>query len=257
MNFKKIIGRLNEVNGCFRKTKTPLPLILDLMKLQRKTYIAEDSQGNKIEIRPGKGEVFGFYENLIRMDYFKNGVALDVGDTVIDIGANIGCFTVMAASMVGPSGHVISIEPEPESYKLLCRNIQLNNLSNVTALNLAISDQNGLIPFNVSPNSLLTSIFAEVDKCEVGGETIMLESRTLEKVLDEMKIDQVQLIKMDCEGSEYGILESLRPGLASRIKQISMEVHEILGHKPHEIVQLLTKLEFQVNQQHPLFAWKN
>jgi FkbM family methyltransferase len=257
MDFKKLLGRLTEINGCLRKTKTPLPLILDLLKLQKASYIAEDCQGNKIKIRPGKGEVFGFYENLIRMDYLKNGVTLDAGDTVVDIGANIGCFTVMAASIVGPSGRVISIEPEPESYKLLCHNIQLNNLSNVTALNLAISDKNELIELHVSPNSQLTSVFAEVDKREVEGEIIMLEGRTLERILDEMKINQVQLIKMDCEGSEYGILESLTPILASRIKQISMEVHEVLGHKPHEITHVLTKLGFQVNQHHPLFAWQS
>jgi len=256
MVLNQISLRLSQIGSFITETKTPVPLILDLLKISSNTFVAENKQGCKIEIRPGTGERFAFYENLIRSDYLNNGATLKDGDTVIDIGANIGCFTVMAASIVGNSGRVIAIEPNPETYQQLCRNIELNNLSNVTPLNLAIGANNQPIELYISDNSLYSSFYAKVDKHQIIGKKIAVNSETLESLMEQLKIQEVQLLKLDCEGAEYQILDSISPSLASRIKQVSMEVHEISEREPQEIQDKLSNLGFQVKVQYPLYAWR-
>lgn len=256
MFLNQVLLRASQVISFIKETDNPLPLILDLLKLQQDSYIAKNSQGHCIKIRPGTGERFAFYENLIRLDYLKNGVNLKQGDVIIDIGANIGCFTVLASSLVGNSGRVISIEPDPETYKQLLFNIELNNLSNVTPLNLAITSENKPIVLHVSPNSLYTSIYTEIDKRQLTGKIITVNSLTIKSLINEVKIETIQLLKMDCEGAEYDILSSLDSRVSSQIKQISMEVHKIPGHEPEEITDILLNLGFEVKKQYPLFAYR-
>ena len=69
-----------------------------------------------------------------------NGRNIKKGDTVIDIGAGIGEFSVLASKLVGERGKVISIEPSPEDFDTLMVNLKTNKCHNVTPLNLAISD---------------------------------------------------------------------------------------------------------------------
>jgi len=65
------------------------------------------------------------------------------GDVFVDVGANIGLFTLIAASCVGPKGKVVAFEPTKVTYTRLVENIRLNNLSNVSCVNLALSDRSG------------------------------------------------------------------------------------------------------------------
>jgi FkbM family methyltransferase len=257
MFFNQLLLRFSQLIGFAKRTRNPLPLILDLLKLQRESYIAENDQGHRISIRPGTGERFAFYENLIRFDYLKNGVSLKKGDFVIDIGANIGCFTVLAASLVGDDGQVIAIEPDPETYQQLLSNIQINNLHNVTALNIAVTSENTPITLNVSPNSLYTSIYTEIDDKYLTGKTITVDGRTLTSLIDQLQIKEIQLLKMDCEGAEYNILASLDENISCKIKQISMEVHKIPEHDPKEIEDSLMNLGFKLKKQYPLFAFRD
>ncbi|MEM6996443.1 MAG: FkbM family methyltransferase, partial [Myxococcota bacterium] len=62
---------------------------------------------------------------------------LEPGDTFVDVGANLGYYTVLAAKKVGPSGRVFAFEPDPESFALLKRNVDRNGLTNITAENKA------------------------------------------------------------------------------------------------------------------------
>ena len=60
------------------------------------------------------------------------------GDTVVDVGAHIGHYTIIASKRVGPNGKVIAIEADPRNWDMLNRNIKLNQLTNVISLNYAV-----------------------------------------------------------------------------------------------------------------------
>ena len=123
--FNQTLAKIQQIISFWRHSNTPITLTLDTLKLQPSPFIAQANNGLKLSLRPNAGESFTFYENLIRQDYLQHGIQLKPGDTVIDIGANIGAFTVLAASQVGYNGKVFAFEPEAMTFECLLKNIQL------------------------------------------------------------------------------------------------------------------------------------
>ena len=252
---KQTLAKVQQIVAFCRYSNTPITLILDTLKLQKSSFIAQSKNGIKLSLRPNAGESFTFYENLIRQDYLQHGIHLQPGDTVIDIGANIGAFTVLAASQVGTSGKVLAFEPEAMTFKCLLKNIKLNQLTNVIAINQAIDKSAGLAELRVGHKSAFSNIHGCLEHMK-SITTQTVATTTLAKVLETFKITKVTLLKVDCEGSEYGLFESLSPSLAAQIEQITMEVHHTGEHHPSEIVLQLEQLGFKVQNTQPLTAYR-
>jgi FkbM family methyltransferase len=210
------------------------------------------SQGVKLYIEPRAGESFTFFENLIRQDYLRNGITLLTGDTVIDIGANIGTFAVLARSVVGPTGRVIAIEPTRKAFAKLEKNVLMNDFGNIVCVQVAIEDKPGKIALKVQPKSAFSSAYG-VNGGE--GDVEIVPCLTLSQIFEEYQIEQAHLLKIDCEGSEYGIFESLSPELAARIHQISMEVHPVKKRTADSIRRNLEGLGFEVRPGYPWVAF--
>ncbi|TNF32573.1 MAG: FkbM family methyltransferase, partial [Gammaproteobacteria bacterium] len=120
---------------------------------------------------------------------------LEPGDCVLDIGANIGYFTVLAASMVGPEGQVWAFEPEPLNSQLLGHNLHINGLSNVQALAVALGKSTGTVPLFLSGDNAGDHSLGRLDQ---------QASITVPMVRgdDVLPADlRVQLIKMDVQGA--------------------------------------------------------
>jgi len=129
------------------------------------------------------------------------------GGTFLDIGANIGYDTLLAASCVGPGGHVIAIEASPPIFALLKTNLQRNRCRNVTALNAAVNDTEGKIALYEGPsrNIGMTTTMAERGFSHLTD----VDGAPLEKLLDPQLLKRVTLIKIDVEGVETRILSHL------------------------------------------------
>ena len=236
--------KIRQCRNILRESKSPLPLILDMMRLKRSDYIAECG-GLLFDIKAHSHEWYTLYENIIRKDYFRNGVSVAPADVVIDVGANFGSFTVLAAKMVGDSGHVISFEPDPLVYDRLVRNVALNKLSNVTCRNEAVSGSDGTVELYVQSKSALSSNFKPAGERPLKSESkIEVTAVALKKVIS--SIECVSLLKVDCEGAEYDILGSLQKSDVANVMQISMETHKIEGREEREIVPMLADLGFKV-----------
>lgn len=223
----------------------PLPAGLDRLGWRRKPYVLRVREsGDLVELRPQSGDLFGFYEIMLRKDYFSAGQTLRPGDTVIDIGANIGCFSVLAAKIVGPTGHVYAVEPEESTYRQLIRNIELNRLANVTPLKLAVGDTEGSITLHADTNRLFSSIFASVNGHVVKGEDQEVQVTTLEKLMNAHGIERCDYLKLDCEGAEHRIVASLSEPAAGRIDQITMELHKVPGFTGEALTRRLDDLGY-------------
>jgi FkbM family methyltransferase len=139
------------------------------------------------------------------------------GDTVCDIGANIGIVTLLLSRLVGRQGRVLAFEPNPACWDALQAAIDRNQMSNATALPFALgatSEERTLnIPSdNAGAASLAERVVRKSDK------TTRVSVRTLDEVLIEHDIHSVQFMKLDVEGFESEvfrgsthILEKLRP----------------------------------------------
>jgi FkbM family methyltransferase len=233
----------------------PFPLILDRLGLSKRPYQIHLKGGLIVELRPGAGDRFGFYEVMIRGDYTQFGQTILPGDTVIDVGANIGCFSLLASKMVGPTGRVIAIEPEESTFHQLARNIALNHADNIQAHRLALGGQEGSVTLHCSEqSSLFSSVIPSKGAASGKDTTQLVKMTTLNKLLSDSQVQRCNYLKVDCEGAEYDIFGAMADATAASIDQISVEVHRIPEREPSEIKAVLMRHAFrQVSSNHVFY----
>jgi FkbM family methyltransferase len=173
--------------------------------------------------------------------------ALEDGMVAVDIGANIGLYTLEAAQKVGSKGTVIAFEPEPHNFDLLCRNIEANHFRNVTPVRKALSSQRGVARLAISADNLgahhIETSPSEVDSIEV--ETLSLDEYFCGRP------SRIDVIKMDAEGAEMSILRGMRGLLDANphlilFTEFSPGAIRASGHDPEEYLQELSALGFQL-----------
>jgi FkbM family methyltransferase len=249
--------RLRYLDLLRRHTATPIPLMLDCFRLLPASYLAKLNNGLRFHLDGGHGEWHSLLECAIRMDYLQHGIQIGKGDTVIDIGANFGAFSIVAAKHVGKGGRVFSYEPNPSAFARLLKNIQSNELTNIIAYNEAVGKQDGEVTLYLDRNSAFSTAYGKVDGHSPSRlQSIKVKMRSMSSVLREAG-GFVQLLKMDCEGSEYDILQSVSVDEFSAVSQVAMEVHEIPGFSKTIIPSILTALGFATKDTFPLVAFRN
>jgi len=247
------------------KLRNPAALLLDYVGLQKQAYVVRGRDGLSFELRPGRGDKGAFSQVILGRAYLKPGVRINEGDTVIDVGANIGCFSVQAGSMVGPSGRVISIEPAESTYKQLVANVAHNRMTHIKPVRAAIGGEAGMVRLYVGDqNSQNASVLDEVDGREmsraVGVEDVA--QTTLADLMRDHGIDRCNVVKMDCEGAEHDVFQRISQQTADRIDQIVMEVHSIKNcqgrrHATESIATRLRALGFETRPtEDGLYAWR-
>ena len=133
---------------------------------------------------------------------------LSVGGTFVDVGANVGYHTLTAAKIVGSSGAVLAVEPNPSVRSRLEHNVSINGFNgNVTLLPCAVGECSGeLILYPAKSNiSGITSRFCYSEL--LNPEGIQVEMKTLDELVDSSGLTKVDLIKIDIEGGELSALE--------------------------------------------------
>lgn len=138
---------------------------------------------------------------------------LNPGDVFVDVGANVGLFTVGAARKVGSTGKVVSIEPSPTVYPYLERNIALNSLSNVLSVPMGLSDRN---QDNVAFFQAPADHFGMGSLAPQFGQTpSSISVRTLDSLLAENCCEDVAVLKVDVEGHEASVFRGAQRLLGS------------------------------------------
>jgi FkbM family methyltransferase len=120
------------------------------------------------------------------------------GQTVVDVGANVGMFTMLLSRLVGPAGRVFAFEPGPQSYLLLCKNISANGCKNVVAERAAVLNRSGETDLLVCPTGESDNRIAEVAERE-GHERVRVKAIALDDYLDGRPVD---FMKVDVQGAE-------------------------------------------------------
>jgi FkbM family methyltransferase len=165
----------------------------------------------------------------------------------VDIGANIGRYSIMIARRLKNRGRVIAIEPEPGNFRMLLNNIKVNRLSNVIPLNVACNSNNGKVKLNMVlyNQGKIGSPSIMPDLETVNRDThieISVVARTLDSILQELSIEEVKLVKIDVEGAEMKVLR----GAIQTIEK-SKNLRIILEDRNRQTVNFLTEQGFKVN----------
>jgi FkbM family methyltransferase len=169
---------------------------------------------------------------------------------VIDIGANIGAFSLYA-SVLGAK-KVISVEPISTSYSTFLKNIHKLQLKNITTYkNLVAEQSNQFIPVSLNTNAGANSMYNVSENYEV------VETITFDYILDSINSNDI-LLKLDCEGGEYDVIMNANAGNMERISEIMIEIHTDLHprYKGKEIIEeQLRFFGFSLVDSQQIYYW--
>lgn len=236
-------------------------IVLDRFGMKKGDYVLHLRNGLSCWAQAGQHD-YGVLLDIIADNSYlpgSRGFVISPGDTVLDVGANTGIFSLVAAQK---GGKAIAFEPSKRNFDMLVRNVALNKLpGEVLPVKKALSGQKGELKLFTGPHHTTHSLFQELSADSGTSETV--ETTTLDLVMDEHNLEKIDLLKMDCEGAEYGIFHGASPKTLQKIKRISMEYHEFDGNTGAGLAEFLRGQGFQV-EFHPtkatlgyLFAWRS
>lgn len=168
------------------------------------------------------------------------------GGFLIDVGANIGWYSILAG-LTGASA--CAFEPIYTTYQRLCKNIELNGLATVRPFHMGLGDKTGVEPFWFHPNVSGASSRANLDFFSDGrAQPVECPMNTLDNILKQEEIKQIDLIKCDVEGGELfvyrGAIETLRRFRPFVLSEMLRKWSAKFNYHPDEIIKLFTGLEY-------------
>ncbi len=191
----------------------------------------------------------GYYEPWVS-DFIKR--SLKPGQVAIDIGANIGCHTLVMANCVGENGRVLAFEPNPKMLVRLDSNIRLNGFTQVETFAMALGEQTGRGSIFIPPESDHNQGVASMHRSNLGGrgEEVLTEVQSLDDVVGLQKLHRIDLIKMDVEGHEWQVLLGAKQTL-KRFKPIllfefSKQQWHGAGFSAEQVEDLLSELGYKL-----------
>ncbi len=141
---------------------------------------------------------------------------------IIDVGGHLGFFSLMASAL-NPTVPIFTFEPHSGNYEILKQNLKENRIKSVHPKQLAVNDSIEQIDLQLSQEDLNHSIIKAI---EPTGESQKVQTTTLERIFQKNRIERCDLLKLDCEGSEYDIIYSAPDDLLKKIQTIFLEYHE-------------------------------
>lgn len=181
---------------------------------------------------------------------------LKPGDVFVDVGAHVGYFTVLAASLVGPAGQVFSFEPEPRNYARLVEHLRLNGYRNVLPIHCAAGADEAVLELHCNADNdgghalWDVGLHAYNEQSRATPRTHQVFVATLDLVLAGVTPGRIKAIKIDVEGNEHAVLLGARRTLdAHRVPFVVAEVNrtglELLGTSESGLRAFMTILGYE------------
>jgi FkbM family methyltransferase len=200
--------------------------------------IFETNTGLKIKIRKNSTDLMALTHVWLIEEYKSENFDIKDTDVIIDVGAHIGLFSLYASQFC-KNGLIYSFEPVPENYNLLIDNIKSNDLNQIKSFNRAVSNSNSNVKLYLNDDEAGHSMFSKSSK------TITVDSISLQQIFDDNNIENCNFLKLDCEGTEYEILQNLPLSYFDKIEKIVIEYHMADSHP--ELLENLKKLLISQN----------
>lgn len=214
---------------------------------------------NGMQIKVPRRMVQTYKESFLDEVYFRGLPAnsLPANPVIIDVGANVGYFSLYAL-MRHAKAKVISFEPMPMNFALLKKYAEENSRFDFTPVNKAVSDVKGHISLQYDANDSFTTSASIFDTAQ-GSDHLDVETTTLADIIAEYSLDRIDLLKLDCEGSEYPVLYSAGDDIWNKIGALSIETHKGSGPKENrdDLVTYLAKKGFTTRVANDIvWAWR-
>ena len=200
-----------------------------------KFAVFETTTDLKIKIRVKSTDLMALTNVWMINEYDVDSFKINQNDVVIDVGAHIGLFSLLVSQFC-KTGKIFSFEPIRENFDLFVSNLELNHIQNVFPFNVGVSKNSGGLNLFLNDDQSAHSIFPN------GSKSVAEDSTSLQKIFDEKKISACKLLKLDCEGAEYDIIDSLPVEYLDKIQNMVIEYH-FADTKPELIKNLIIKIK--------------
>ena len=165
----------------------------------------------------------------------------------VDIGANIGYYTLLAARLLNGTGKVVAIEPDSGNFRLLSLSVQANAYTNVIAVQKAASNRTGRTRLFLDEKLIGIPSLSEDNLSTRGGGHVYVNTVTLDSLLRDLAIEKVDVMKIDVEGAEGLVFEG-GSKILHRVNRIFMEFKQQalrnLGTDPAKLATQLSDAGF-------------
>ncbi|MBM3231769.1 FkbM family methyltransferase [Candidatus Pacearchaeota archaeon] len=199
--------------------------LIDYWFNKKGVFSYKTTDGNKFFIDSRSDDRFILNEIYVHNIYTNGIFKIRETDTIVDIGAHIGIFSMYAAKKA-KNGLVFSYEPAPKNFSLLKKHTEINNIKNIKIFNLAVDNKKELKKFYVARSDRHSGRHSFYKPEEISDE-IIVKSTTLASILKDNGIKKINLLKFDCEGAEYRILLNCKKETLDKIDRITMEYHNL------------------------------
>lgn len=238
-----------------------------LERVLRRPFVFEDARGLRYVLYPGENAA-AYLDNRGNYEIAETRFceqALQPGDTAVDVGANIGLYTLLFSKLVGPEGRVHSFEPAPENVRRLRVNLLLNAADNVDAHQAAVFSRPGALTLNLFDPRLgawhslgrpeLPNPFEPGETIAPTG-TVEVEAVTLDDYAASNGLDRIALLKIDVEGAEPDVIGGAtalleRKAVGAILFEVSLPQAQSLGHDPSEPFAQLERLGYRSRRIEP------
>ena len=205
--------------------------------------------GNKLFLsKKGLALAISHYGTYEKLEAKVMEEKIKAGNIVVDVGANIGLHTLNMARIVGNTGQVFAFEPDPSNFKILGKNVKVNNYKNIILEQKAVGDKHGRATLYQSDDPGRHRIFPQT---KAKGQ-VQVELTSLDKYfIDSNLVDKINFIKIDVEGLEFSVLKGMENILKNNKKiKILFEFmpKNIMeaGFMPIELLNYLTLYDFKL-----------
>lgn len=175
--------------------------------------------------------------------YDKYGIRVEKGDTVIDIGAQIGFFSIYAAEL-SQTGNVYAFEPFIENFQMLENHKKINKKDNLFVYNVGVSDKEGAQTLYLSPDNNTGGHSLYLKKND-SNKKIEIQTIRLNDFCEKEQLLKIDFLKLDCEGAEFDILKS-NEAILAKVDKIIMECHPYDDNTVDDMVKLLERNGFSI-----------
>ena len=176
---------------------------------------------------------------------FKQKDIEEGGHIFIDVGANMGLWTIQASKHFD---HIYSFEPNPEIYPILLRNIKMNNINNVTLENIAIADYDGELKLNRYYNHAWSSVLKEHNERKALNDSWNVQCKKLDSYI--LSYVNPSMIKIDTEGFKLNVLKGAERILRNYHPKLLIEIHSWNDYS--KITDYLSIFDYKIRQPEPL-----
>jgi FkbM family methyltransferase len=200
-------------------------------------YVTTVPGGIRLRVRSADTGTSYMVKEIYYKNIYERFYKAKEGDMVLDIGANIGAFSLKMSKLVGEQGRVLAVEPESTNFNLLMTNMKMNHCKNILPIKTALGERPGTAFLNVYKKHGRTSFFARAMESVERQEEVSI--RTLDELTSELCLSQISLVKVDTEGYELKALQGGKETIRKLKPKIVGEAHPHISDSAAIILRYL------------------